>query len=235
MAGYSDTYELIVNALMGRPDGQEIQPDEHQAYALNMLEYIRSLELVANGPLIGIAEADTVPVQPDDSRACYIAGIAQDRTVTFQNFYDVNGEQISVTTGSMEAYLIILIWNTEYWEYLTVPASITSSAENAYFYYHMTIRKTYGSIAEMEADVDSPIGNDGGYIQVGEIVTVYNENDESENGVWSYEVTDDGTYYWQKQASLTSLASRVFDCGRADTQYGGAREINCGDSSGAEV
>ena len=51
MAGYDDTYKMIVSTLMGRPNGTEIQPENHQAYALNMLNYIRSLELVANGQI----------------------------------------------------------------------------------------------------------------------------------------------------------------------------------------
>ena len=71
MAGYDDTYKMIIECLMGRPNGTEIQPEKHQEYALNMLEYIRSLELVANAPLIGIAQPNTQPIQPDNSRAAY--------------------------------------------------------------------------------------------------------------------------------------------------------------------
>ena len=69
MAGYDDTYKMIINCLMGRPNGTEIQPEKHQEYALNMLNYIRSLELVANAPLIGVADENTQPIQLDNSRA----------------------------------------------------------------------------------------------------------------------------------------------------------------------
>ena len=55
MAGYDDTRKMIIDTLMGRPNGTEIQPENHQAYALNMLDYIRSLELDATSTLIGIA------------------------------------------------------------------------------------------------------------------------------------------------------------------------------------
>ena len=39
MAGYDDTKKKIINALAGRSSGEEIQPEKHQAYALNMLDY----------------------------------------------------------------------------------------------------------------------------------------------------------------------------------------------------
>ncbi len=146
---------------MGRPNGSEIQPENHQSFALNMLNYIRSLELLANAPFIGVAQPTTQPVQPDDSRACYIAGVAQDRTTVFQNFYDMNGEPISITNGEMEACLVIMVWNGQYWSAETVPTNIISSAEQAYFFYNLTIRKTYDSVSSMNADVNSPIGNDG--------------------------------------------------------------------------
>ena len=57
MAGYADTRELIINTLTGRPTGTEIQPEDHQAFALQMTEYIRQVELVAGSG---------VPVQPDN-------------------------------------------------------------------------------------------------------------------------------------------------------------------------
>ena len=100
MAGYDDTYNMIISTLMGRPAGTEIQPENHQAFALNMLEYIRSLELLANAPFIGVATPTTQPVQPDDSRACYIAGVAQDRTTIFQNFRDMNGNPLIAGTAA---------------------------------------------------------------------------------------------------------------------------------------
>lgn len=228
MAGYDDTKKLIIETLMGRPNGTEIQPENHQGYALNMLDYIRSLELLANAPFIGVAEPDTQPVQPDNSRACYIAGVAQDRTVTFQNFIDYQGQPIQITSGEMEAYLVILIWNGQYWSYESVPTNIISSAEQAYFFYNLTIRKTYSSVAEMQEDVNNPIGNDGRYIKVGEIVSVHNEDDPAEDAIYSWE---DGPR-WQLQMKLSALDSRVFDGGRADSKYGGARNIDCGNAQG---
>lgn len=228
MAGYDDTYNMIISTLMGRPAGTEIQPENHQAFALNMLEYIRSLELLANAPFIGVATPTTQPVQPDDSRACYIAGVAQDRTTTFQNFRDMNGDPISITNGEMEACLVIFVWNAQYWSAETVPTNIISSADQAYFFYNLTIRKTYDSVSDMNADVSAPVGNDGKYIKVGEIVSVHNENDPTEDAIYSWE---EGPR-WQLQMKLSALDSRVFDGGRADSKYGGSREINCGNAQG---
>lgn len=228
MAGYDDTYNMIISTLMGRPNGTEIQPENHQAFALNMLEYIRSLELLANAPFIGVATPTTQPVQPDDSRACYIAGVAQDRTTIFQNFRDMNGDPISITNGEMEACLVIFVWNAQYWSAETVPTNIISSADQAYFFYNLTIRKTYDSVSDMNADVSAPVGNDGKYIKVGEIVSVHNEDDPTEDAIYSWE---EGPR-WQLQMKLSALDSRVFDGGRADSKYGGARNINCGTAQG---
>lgn len=228
MAGYEDTYQMIINTLMGRPAGTEIQPEDHQAYALNMLNYIRSLELLANAPFIGVAKPTTQPVQPDDSRACYIAGVGQDRTTVFQNFYDINGEPISITNGEMEACLVILVWNGQYWSAESVPTNVVSSADNAYFFYNLTIRKTYDSVANMNKDVNAPIGNDGKSIKVGEIVSVHNEDDPDEDAIYSWEKGPK----WQLQMKLSALDSRVFDGGRADSKYGGSRSINCGGAQG---
>lgn len=228
MAGYDDTYNMIISTLMGRPNGTEIQPENHQAFALNMLEYIRSLELLANAPFIGVATPTTQPVQPDDSRACYIAGVAQDRTTTFQNFHDMNGDPISITNGEMEACLVIFVWNAQYWSAETVPTNIISSADQAYFFYNLTIRKTYNSVSDMNADVSAPVGNDGKYIKVGEIVSVHNEDDPTEDAIYSWE---EGPR-WQLQMKLSALDSRVFDGGRADSKYGGARNIDCGTAQG---
>lgn len=228
MAGYDDTYNMIISTLMGRPNGTEIQPENHQAFALNMLEYIRSLELLANAPFIGVATPTTQPVQPDDSRACYIAGVAQDRTTTFQNFRDMNGDPISITNGEMEACLVIFVWNAQYWSAETVPTNIISSADQAYFFYNLTIRKTYDSVSDMNADVSAPVGNDGKYIKVGEIVSVHNEDDPTEDAIYSWE---EGPR-WQLQMKLSALDSRVFDGGRADSVYGGSRNIDCGTAQG---
>lgn len=197
MAGYEDTKRLIIETLMGRPYGTEIQPENHQAYALNMLEYIRSIELISGSSVIDIANEETVPVQPDNSRVSYISGIAQNRTMTFQNFIGQNGEALSITSGDMECYLIILLWNTEYWSLQAIPSNIISQAENATFYYRYNIRKTYNSVSSMNSDSTNPIGTDGKPIKVGDIVSVVNSGNASENAIYSR--TENG---WQFQSGM---------------------------------
>lgn len=201
MAGYDDTYKMIIDCLMGRPNGTEIQPEKHQEYALNMLNYIRSLELVANAPLIGVADENTMPVQPNNSRACYIAGVGQNRTVTFRNFYDYEGNQISVTSGDMEGFLVIFIWNGQNWSATSVPTNIISQAENATFYYRYNIRKTYDSLADMNADTSNPIGTDGTKIKIGDLVSIVNPTNGEENGIYSYEGADGG---WKFQGGINA-------------------------------
>ena len=199
MAGYNDTKAMIISTLMGRPAGTEIQPENQQAYELNMLDYIRSLELISSSPIIGIADETTTPVQPDNARVSYIAGVAQNRTVTFQNFIGENGQPLSITTGDMEAYLVILLWNAQYWTMQAIPTNIVSSSDAAYFYYSYNIRKTYASVAAMNADSVNPIGIDGKPIKLGDIVSVVNNGNSSENGFYSYEGAENG---WKLQSSF---------------------------------
>lgn len=231
MAGYDDTRTKILNTLLQRPNGTEIQPDSHQDFALSLLDYIRSVELITSSTLIGVAYENTVPVQSDTANETYIAGVAQEKTAVFENFIDINGLPITVETGEMEAKLVILTWNRQYWTKTELSANVVSQSDAAYFYYSLTIRKTYNSVASMEADVNSPLGNDGRSIKYGEIVSVKNPNDETENGIYSYE-TDGENPYWQFQSSLLALDSRVIDGGRADTEYGGTRVIDCGGAQG---
>ena len=226
--GYEDTRQKILSTLMQRPNGTEIQPDNHQDFALSLLEYVRSVELISGSTLIGVAYEDTIPVQSNTANEAYVAGVAQQRTATYENFRDKYGEPISVTTGEMEAKLVILTWNRQYWEKQEISANIISQADEAFFFYALTIRKTYSSKAVMQADVISPIGNNGKTIKQGEVVSVHNESNESEDAVYSYEFDSNNEPYWQLQVRLDKLDSRTLDGGRADTKYGGALIIDCG-------
>lgn len=233
MAGYEDTREMIINTLMGRPVGTEIQPENHQAFALNMLDYIQSLEITGGSSLIGIATPDTTPVQPDNARVSYIGAVSPDNSVTFSNFVDENGQSITVTTTEEEAYIVILVWNTEYWTYATVPTNVIAQSENGYYYYDLRISKTYDSVADMEADVNNPIGDDGRSLKNGSIVSVHNESNTSEDAIYSWVSVEGQSPRWQLQTKLSALESRTLDGGRADSVYGGAVNIDCGNSSGS--
>lgn len=213
MAGYDDTRNKILESLLQRPVGTEINPENHQDFALSLLDYIRSVELISGSTLIGIAYQDTVPVQSNNSNGVYIAGVAQGSTVVFQNFRDVNGNQLTVTTEDTESKLVILIWNRQYWSKHEISANVVSQAENAY--YNLTIRKQYESVNAMNSDKKSPIGNDGRAIRRGEIVSVRNPSNSNENGLYSYELNEYKIPYWQLQTKLSTLADRIIDGGGA--------------------
>ena len=116
MAGYSDTRQLIIDTLMGRPAGTEIQPEDHQRFALQITDYVRSVELVAgNATPIGFANADTVPVQPNNGQAVYLSSVSGAQTVTFSNFIGQNGSPISVTSTENVIKFVTLLWNGQYW------------------------------------------------------------------------------------------------------------------------
>lgn len=127
MAGYADTRELIINTLMGRPAGTEIQPEDHQAFALQITEYIRQVELVAgSGVPVAFAEPNTVPIQPDNGNAVYLSYVPRSTTKNFVNFINQSGNSISVTSSSGEVKLVTLLWNGSYWSTQIVTINVLS-------------------------------------------------------------------------------------------------------------
>lgn len=134
MAGYSDTRQLIINTLMGRPAGAEIQPEDHQAFALALNDYIRSVELVAgSGVPVAFAEPDTVPVQPNNGQAVYLSYVPRSTTKNFVNFINQSGNSISVASSSGEVKLVTLLWNGSYWstQIVTIDVLSDDSSVNA--------------------------------------------------------------------------------------------------------
>lgn len=126
MSGYLDTRQMIIDTLMGRPEGTQIQPEDHQAYALNMLNYIRSIELSSGSTLTGIAETNTVPIEPLDSRVAYIGSVPENTESIFTYFKKENNEPITIITTNSAAF-IIFMWNTAYWEYQVLPINVLSN------------------------------------------------------------------------------------------------------------
>lgn len=127
MPGYSDTRQLIIDTLMGRPAGTEIQPEDHQAFALALNDYIRSVELVAgSGVPVAFAEPDTVPIQPNNGQAVYLSYVPRSVTKNFVNFIDQSGNSISVTSSSGDVKLVTLLWNGSYWSSQIVTINVLS-------------------------------------------------------------------------------------------------------------
>lgn len=194
MAGYNDTRDLIINALMGRPSGTEIQPEKHQAYALNMLDYIKEVENSSMGSLSGYATANTIPIQFRKAKIYYLSGIDRNSTITYNYFMGSNGLPITITSGN-SGLLIILFWNLNYWEFHTYETSVDSYPSN----YGYNIKKTYSSVAEMQADTVL-IGDNGLPINIGDIVSVVNTTTPTENGLYS---RIDSGWQFQTSANLT--------------------------------
>lgn len=134
MAGYEDTRQMIINTLTNRLAGTEIQPEDHQAFALQLTEYIRQVELVAgSGVPVAFAEQDTVPVQPDNGQAVYLSYVPRSVTKNFVNFINQSGNSISVTSSSGEVKLVTLLWNGSYWssQIVTIDVLSDDSSVNA--------------------------------------------------------------------------------------------------------
>lgn len=115
MAGYEDTRQMIINTLTNRLAGTEIQPEDHQEFALAITDYVRSVELLSGNAFIGFAEANTTPIQSDKGQCFYISTVGPGQTVNFVNFIDSNGNAISVSSPGGKMSLVTLIWNTQYW------------------------------------------------------------------------------------------------------------------------
>lgn len=124
--GYEQIKELISDTLANRPKGTEITPEAHQELEMQLLEYIRSIELTSKSPFVDIADANTDPVQPDDSGACYIAPIYAAQKITFTNFHGQDGQSITVQGAPTSTGVVLLIWNTSYWEdeYINISTSV---------------------------------------------------------------------------------------------------------------
>lgn len=121
MGGYRDTKKLIEDTLVGRPAGTLILPEGHQNFALSLLDYIRSIEILGSSVLQGIAQQDTVPIQPNDSKVSYVGMVPAGQIYTFTNFYDENGDSISVESASNVVSVCLFIWNCVYWSVEVLP------------------------------------------------------------------------------------------------------------------
>lgn len=126
---YEDIRQRIIETLANRPNGHEITPEEHQAFALDLLEYIKDVELITASTLVGYADANTVPVASDRANATYVNTIPNSTTIVFNNFRDKDGQSLSVTTPNDYAAVNILLWNKRFWEVHTTQIHISAIAD----------------------------------------------------------------------------------------------------------
>lgn len=184
--GYLDTRQKIIDTLTGRAVGTQIQPINHQEFALALLDYIRQVELITASTLVGTAERGTVPVQSDKANLAYVAACPVGETVVFENFHGQDGQPLQYTADVNSAAIIILTWNKEYWTMTAVPASVLVTADNVN--YTTSIRKTYASKSAMEADTN-PVDEKNIPITNGQLVSVVNNSDDTHNGIYAREGT----------------------------------------------
>jgi lysophospholipase L1-like esterase len=135
MAGYSDTRQLIIDTLMGRPAGTEIQPEDHQAFALALNDYIRSVELVAGSSVpVAFAEPDTVPVQPNNGQAVYLSKVNTGTSSSFNNFVGSDGNPITISSDIDEVKLVTLLWNGSYWTSQATSIGVITNTSDGYLF-----------------------------------------------------------------------------------------------------
>lgn len=133
--GYSDTRQLIIDTLMGRPAGTEIQPEDHQAFALALNDYIRSVELVAgSGVPVAFAEPNTVPVQPNNGQAVYLSQVGSNSSKTFANFIGQDGNALSVLSANNVAKMVTLLWNGSYWSKQETSIPVITDTTSGYVF-----------------------------------------------------------------------------------------------------
>ena len=117
---YNQVRELILKTLEERPAGTKVEVPNQQNYELALLEYFQQLETTMSTSLVGIATAETTPIEPPQARIAYLAQQASSTTTVFENFMDGEGNPITITTDVDHVAFITLFWNTQYWSYQAV-------------------------------------------------------------------------------------------------------------------
>lgn len=189
MPGYADTKKLIEDTLVNRPAGTVIIPEDHQTFALSMLDYIHSVELLGASSLQGSATVDTVPVQPLNSRVSYISSVPPGQTYVYTNFLDENGDPITVTSGANTLSLLTLLWNGEYWTVSATPLTLAIGYTDGYLF--KGIAAPTDNPGTPDQNVFYIAGGAGTYTNFGGIEVVNNEFAILLwNGSWTKEVTN---------------------------------------------
>ena len=146
LAGYDNTHQQIMDALVDRVVGTEIQPEAHQQFALALLEYIRSVELISASTLIGQCTPATIPVQPDDANVAYVGAAPQAATTIWTNFHGYDGQPLTTITTSTSVALCVFTWNKQYWTVTTMTMDLTD-----------ILRETNERIDKIESDLKQEI------------------------------------------------------------------------------
>lgn len=203
MPGYADTKQLIESTLTGRPAGTYILPEDHQTFALSLLDYIHAVELIGASSLQGTATTSTVPVQPANAKVSYISSVPPGQTYVYTNFLDENGDAISVTSSANTVSLLTLLWNGSYWSVSVTPVTLAVDYSNGYLFMGMAVPTTNPGTPDQNVFyVASTVGtytNFGGLtVADGEVAIL------RYNGSWTKDVTGAAT-----KEELTRLEAKV--------------------------
>lgn len=114
---YNDVRKLILQTLEERPEGTKVQVPNQQNYELALLDYVQQLQTAMSTSIVGIADEDTEPIEPPTSYISYLSQVGVNSTIKYKNFIDSDSNQISVTTDKTHVAIVILFWNTNYWQY----------------------------------------------------------------------------------------------------------------------
>lgn len=205
MPGYADTKKLIEDTLVNRPAGTIIVPEDHQTFALSMLDYIHAVELLGASSLQGAASVDTVPVQPTGSRVSYISSVPPGQTYVYANFLDENGHAISVTSGANTLSLLTLLWNGTYWTVSVTSLTLAVGYTNGYLFKGIAVpTDNPGTPDQNVFYIASQMGtytNFGGLVVADGEVAILRYN-----GSWAKEITGAAT-----KEEVTRLSQDVTD------------------------
>lgn len=230
MPGYADTKQLIESTLTGRPAGTYILPEDHQTFALSLLDYIHAVELIGASSLQGIATTSTVPVQPANSKVSYIGSVPPGQTYVYANFKDENNQAISVTSSANTVSLITLLWNGSYWSVSVTPVTLAVDYSNGYLFMGMAVPTTNPGTPDQNvfyvASTAGTYTNFGGLtVADGEVAIL------RYNGSWTKDVTGAAT-----KEELTRLNLKVDELAKNDFElYGGWMSANDGTYSNAST
>lgn len=237
MAGYEDTRKMIIDTLMGREEGTLIQPEDHQTFALQITDYIHSVELAMSGSFIGVVNNNNIyPIQPAEQNAVYYSTSDVSTTNVFTNFRDINGNPISVVTDSSHVALITLLWNKSYWEknVLMIPAGsgggggggasalsdlndvlVQNISNGDFLTYSTDLQKWINTsipMTSIKMNGTNYSREDNGVIDLGSVLTQHQDisgKEDKSNKVTAFQANPDNTHYPSEKLVKDSLDSKI--------------------------
>ena len=131
---YNDVRKLIIQTLEERPEGTKVEVPNQQNYELALLDYVQQLETTMSTSMVGIADAETEPIEPPSARVAYLSQVGVKSTVTYKNFVDAQLNPLVVTTDESHVAFVTLFWNTNYWQLKAVMIPVIAGSSGTMDY-----------------------------------------------------------------------------------------------------